>query len=98
VKDRIKVDMEHPLTKLTSWAGLENGDVVKIEGKKGDFVFLAAVQKPGQLNVDHIELLEVTRGRAQYRAFSPDRINAPGPKALARQRAARALQAAQAEG
>ena len=83
---------DHPIpprVHLVQWEGLETGDIVKLTGRQGEFIFRSAVLCRDSNEVDHIELIE--RKDPKFVAVTVDRVKIPTGPQLKRQRRDREL-------
>lgn len=66
------------------WNGLTRGDIIKIAGETGDYKFMHAAYKDGEL--DCIMIVGGTKGHSQWRCVAPDRIKKLSKKAQSTRR------------
>lgn len=75
---------------VTSWNGLESGDVTTVNQAKGTFKFLCAVIDTETGETLHISMYGGPAKKKMMRAFYPNRVNIPSEKELQKQRSKRA--------
>lgn len=61
--------------KVDEWDGLTKGDLVKIAGERGDFIFVSAHELDGEIIAVNVH--GGVYGHKSFRAFYPDKVSKP---------------------